>query len=321
MKTSRRSALALGAGAAASVYHLTMGSRTTEAAPVAAPSTFRVVGYLPDYRMDDYDLADAVGVTDLVAFSAEPTELGELDFTRLEKAPWARLREFKTRNRIRLILGVGGWERSSGFASAASNAERRERFANAAVRQCLEMRIDGLDLDWEHPANKEEQDNYASLMVAVKEAFVPHGLQLSVTMAAWQHLDKRAFEAVDTVQAMAYDHDDRHSTFENAKRDCDKLIAAGVRPEKLVFGFPFYGRHRTDRSKSQTFKEIAAAGDLDPKRDEIGDIYFNGPATIRRKTRYAIDSKFAGVMFWDLGQDASGERSLLRAIRQEIASK
>lgn len=318
MKTSRRNVLSLGAGAAvASAF-----SRHAAAAErLEAPATFRVVGYLPDYRLDSYDLADAIGVTDLVAFSAEPTELGEIDFTRLEKAPWAQLRDFKTRNRIRLILGVGGWERSSGFASAASSAERRGRFADAAIRLCLEMRLDGLDLDWEHPTNNDEAENYALLLAAVKKAFVPHGLQLSVTMAAWQHLDKRAFEAVDTVQVMAYDHDDRHSTFENAKKDCDKLIAAGVRPEKLVLGLPFYGRHRTDRSKLRTFKEIAAAGKIDPNLDEIGDIYFNGPATIRRKTRYAIDSKFAGVMFWELGHDASGDKSLLSAIRREVAAK
>jgi chitinase len=318
MKTSRRSVLALGAGTAAA---WAVGSQVVGAEPPVASSPFRVVGYLPDYRMDDYNLTDAIGVTDLVAFSADPTELGEIDLTRLEKAPWARLREFKTRNRIRLILSVGGWERSAGFASASSTAERRERFADAAVRLCLEMRLDGLDLDWEHPANKEEAENYASLLAATKKAFVPQGLQLSATMAAWQPLDKRAFEAVDTLHVMAYDHDDRHSTFDNAKADCDKLIAAGVRPEKLVLGFPFYGRHRTDRSKSLTFKEIAAKGKFDPNQDEAGDIYYNGPAMIRRKTRYAIDSKFAGVMFWELGQDASGEKSLLSAIQREIAAK
>jgi hypothetical protein len=53
-------------------------------------------------------------------FSAEPTATGPLDLSRLKKVPWADLRAFKTK-RVRLILCVGGWERSKHFAAAAGS--------------------------------------------------------------------------------------------------------------------------------------------------------------------------------------------------------
>ena len=50
-------------------------------------------------------------------------------------------------------------------------------------------------------------------------------------------------------------------------------------------------------------------------------MYFNGPETIAKKTRYAIEAGLGGVMIWELGQDAEGEASLLQAITKTAAGK
>ncbi|MGL4549659.1 MAG: glycosyl hydrolase family 18 protein [Gemmataceae bacterium] len=123
---------------------------------------FRVVGYLPDYRAAAFDPAAVAGLTDLIVFSAQPTEAGGPDLGRLRRVPWDRLRAFKTRQRVRLVLCVGGWERSGQFAAAS--AEKRKAFADAAVRACLDHRLDGVDLDWEHPKDAAEQGGYAKLL-------------------------------------------------------------------------------------------------------------------------------------------------------------
>lgn len=284
-------------------------------------SPFRIVGYLPDYRLADYELTRARGVTDLVVFSAEPTAKGEIDLSRLKNAPWEKLREFKTRERIRMILCIGGWERSDHFAAVVGSNSSRQRFVDEAVKLCLAQRLDGIDLDWEHPKDATEQSRYANLLIALKKAFAPHGLQLSVTMAAWQRLTPEAFAAVDTVQVMAYDHDDRHATFDDARSDIEKLLATGVAPEKLVLGLPFYGRNRTDRQKALTYGEFVAKGKLPPEDDEWNGFYFNGPATIERKTKFALASHLAGVMVWELAQDAPPGQSLLERIRQTAQSE
>lgn len=283
-------------------------------APAFAAEPFRIAGYLPDYRAASYDLAHAKSLTDLIVFSAEPTAAGELDRSRLKNVPWEKLRAFKTKDRVRLILCIGGWNRSQHFATVATSAEKRKAFVAATVKACLDGRLDGVDLDWEHPANAAEQDGYAKLLDELRDAFRPHGLTLAVTIAGWQKLSREAFAAVDWINVMAYDHDGQHSTFDGAKADVQKLVDQGAPKAKITLGLPFYGRDPKTRDRTLTYREIVAKNAPAADVDEVDGVYFNGPATIGKKVDFAKSEKLAGVMVWELGQDASGDASLLKAI-------
>jgi GH18 family chitinase len=317
MPATRRDLFRLTAGAAGATLLPPRAACADDPPPAAAG--FRVVGYLPDYRA--FDPAAARGVTDLVVFSAEPTAAGDLDLSRLRRVRWADLRAFKTRHRVRLVLCVGGWERSRHFAAVAASDPARQAFAATAVRVCLAERLDGLDLDWEHPTGRAEQEGYARLLADLRAAFAPHGLVLSVTMAAWQGLPRAGFEAADWVNVMAYDHPGRHSTFEQARADVDRLTAAGAPAAKITLGIPLYGRSPARRSDVLTYREIVAKHRPAPADDEAGGLYFNGPATVRRKTEYALGAGLAGVMVWELGQDAAGADSLVGVIRSAVARR
>src|SRR5262245_19196635 len=128
-----------------------LGATRGGESPAPPPPSFRIAGYLPEYRAAEFDPEAARLLTDLIVFSADPTADGGLDMARLERIPWAKLRAFKTRERVRMILSVGGWNRSKHFAAVATSATKRKAFAAASVRACLDNRLDGLDLDWEHP--------------------------------------------------------------------------------------------------------------------------------------------------------------------------
>lgn len=286
-----------------------------EKAKPADPNSFRVAAYLPDYRAVNFDPKSASLLTDLILFSAEPTANGSLDLSRFRKTPWADLRAFKTKGRVRLWLCVGGWERSKHFPAVVASEATRAEFVKSAVKVCLAERLDGLDLDWEHPKNESEQAGYASLLQELKAAFAPHGLMLSLTMAAWQKMPKAAFDGVDWVNVMAYDHSDRHSTFEAAVADVKQVLDAGAKPEQVTLGIPLYGRDRTKSERAVSYRDLVAKHKLAADIDEVEGVYFNGPATVRRKAEYALEKKLAGVMVWELGQDATGEASLLRVIR------
>jgi GH18 family chitinase len=279
---------------------------------------FRLVGYLPDYRAADFDPAAARGLTDLIVFSAQPDKDGGLNRDRLKRVPWARLREFKTRERVRLLLCVGGWGRSTHFPAVAASDETRRAFVQVAVRACLDERLDGIDLDWEHPRNGQEEAGYAALLAACREGFRPHGLVLSVTLAAWQKLPREAFGSVDAVQIMSYDHKGRHATFEAAQADVKALLAQGAPAGKLVLGLPFYGRPIAGGRDALTYRQILARYRPAPDADEVEGVFWNGPATIRRKTQFALESGLGGVMVWELGQDAAGKESLLEAIHEAV---
>lgn len=308
--------LATGAVAALATWNVARPSRAADAAP--ASGAFRVAGYLPDYRVGSITPEQMRLLTDLIVFSATPAANGELQLGALERAPWAKLAELKTQHRVRMILCVGGWNRSAGFAPVVASAEARARFVQSAVRLCLDKRLDGIDLDWEHPKDAAEQTGYARLLTDLRTGFQPHGLTLSVTMAAWQQLPAEGFAAVDWVHVMAYDNAGKHSTFESAQNDVQSLRERGVPPAKIVLGLPFYGRHTTQRERASTYAQIVEAHRPGPEVDEVDGLYFNGPATIRRKAAFALETKLGGVMVWELGQDLRDDRSLLRLVNRTV---
>lgn len=294
-----------------------LSSAVSVAADTHSPE-FRIIAYLPEYRAAAFDPDHARPLTDLIIFAASVSDDGALDTTGLRRFPWAKVRQFKQETRARLILCVGGWGKSKGFPAVATDAARRKTFAESAVRICLEQRLDGLDLDWEHPKDAAEEEGYGKLLAELHSAFEPHSLMLSATIAGWQKLTDEAIASVDAIQLMSYDHAARHSTFEDAAKDVQKLLDRGVPASKLVLGVPFYARGVADRNKVANWRQIVEKGKPAPNVDEQDGLYFNGPDTIRKKTRFALDKHLQGIMVWELGQDAPGNDSLLRVIEAEV---
>jgi chitinase len=280
----------------------------------AAEPPFRVVGYLPDYRLMRLDAAVGKDLTDIVYFSAKPEPTGGLDLGPLKPSGIATLREIKKQHGTSLILSVGGWERSNGFAAMSASKEARARFVDALLKFCAENDFDGVDLDWEHPTGPKQVRDWGLLLNEIKAKFAPKGLRLTIAVAGWQDLPREAIEAVDRFHLMAYDHEGRHSTFKSAKEDVERLQKRGVPPAKIYLGLPFYGRSIKDRRRETTYAEIAGRAKLRPDLDEVDGVYFNGVATIEQKTRYAKEAGLGGVMIWEIGQDIRDERSLLKAI-------
>ena len=83
-----------------------------------------------------------------------------------------------------------------------------------------------------------------------------------------------------------------------------------------MLGLPFYGRNAQDATA--TYAEIIRKHRPKPGADEAGGFHFNGSTTIQRKTAFAIQQGYAGVMIWELGQDVAGKSSLLNVIRDAL---
>ncbi|MBI5760406.1 MAG: glycoside hydrolase family 18 protein [Planctomycetales bacterium] len=288
------------------------------------PASFRVVGYVPDYRIADIDPAVGKFLTDIVYFSAEPERTGELNRQRLKAKDLKLLQEIKKQHGVSLLLCIGGWDRSKGFAPMAASAPERGRFIDEVTRFCLENRFDGADLDWEHPANDIERKNFATLLNEMKRKFAPHHLRLTAAVAGWQVHSGDDFQAVDALHLMAYDAPGQHATYEFAVSEVTRLVEKGVPPAKICLGVPFYGRSVKDPAVSLTYAEIVNKHSPAKEIDQVDGIYFNNISTIERKTKFGLSSKLGGIMVWELGQDTNNERSqdvdnkrsLLRAVHR-----
>jgi len=272
---------------------------------------WRVVGYLPEYRSEQIREVWFKQLTDLMLFSAEVKSNGMLDLNRVSKLPIERIVKLAKPNSTRIILCIGGWGRSEHFASVTAESSSRSTLVKSVLETCFKLGLNGVDLDWEHPKSKKEETNYGLLLKDLAEAFKPHSLQLSITMAAWQSIPTEAFASTDFVQVMAYDHEGRHSTFEGAIQDLERVAALGVPKSKIILGIPLYGRSIKDRQDSKTYQEIVSLHSVKPEIDEVDGYYFNGLKTIQKKCDHAANSGLAGIMFWELAQDATGDASVL----------
>lgn len=70
---------------------------------------------------------------------------------------------------LKTLLGVGGWTTGSApFSQMATTTESRAQFAQSAVDYLRKWHFDGLDIDWEYPAEDrnslQDRDNFAELV-------------------------------------------------------------------------------------------------------------------------------------------------------------
>lgn len=288
-----------------------------ETAPAAS---FRVVGYAPDYSYERIDPAAYNRITDLILFSAVLTDDGAFPAEGIAALPVSKFREIKREHQVRIHLCFGGWGRSGGFPEMACDTAKRHAFIETLLQWSLDNDFDGVDYDWEFPANPEEHAAYSTLLLETAEAFHPHGLRVTIALGHTQSLDQAAYNAVDAIHLMTYDMGTRHATERAAQSAVRRLIRAGVPPEKIVLGVPFYGRRMDNRDIAMAYNNILNQFTPSPDEDEAGGFYFNNIETIRRKTRYAQEERLAGIMIWELSMDTNDETSLLAAINNEITA-
>jgi len=275
--------------------------------------SFVVAGYLPHYRVAQVAPESLKPLTDLIYFGLTPPAGGKLDEMPVAPAVLKKLQEIKRITGCRLLLCVGGWNRSEGFARVASKANLRKQLVAELMAFCRNNRFDGIDFDWEHPQGLEELASYQSLLTDARKSFGPVDLLVTVAQASWQNLGKPAYTAVDRVHLMSYDHDYPQATLEKSRMDVTRLISWGCPPGKVALGLPFYGRNKA--RESHPYRQLAANRRPPPDRDEINGYAFNGPSTLARKIRHARERKLAGIMIWEAGQDDPREEfSLLKVI-------
>ena len=282
----------------------------------AVEPEFRIVGYLPEYRVADLDREAIRSLTDLIFFSVFPEAAGKFGSQVLDDPATQKLLKEVREQKIRLHLCVGGWDRSKGFPELAETADSRQQFAAGALAFCREHEFAGIDLDWEHPADEAQQTNYGLLLQELARVFHAEQKEVSLAMAGWQQLSDKAFESVDGVNLMSYDGPGRHATFEQAVQEIESLRKRKVPAAKIRLGVPFYGRGIQDRDKVLTYSQILQQHRPKPAVNEVADLFYNGPELIRKKTKWARGQKLGGIMIWEIGQDARGKESLLGVIRQ-----
>lgn len=251
-----------------------------------APSsqrTLHLIGYVMGSRSTALSPSDARRLTHInYAFAnvrdgrivlERPADAQQLD----------SLRALKQYNPdLKLLLSVGGWTWSDHFSDAALTDSSRHRFARSAAAIVEQHQLDGLDIDWEYPGQRgednvyrpEDKQNFTRLLRALRSQLDSlgsahdrtNGGRYLLTIAAAVDSTYLANtnmadvqKHLDFVNLMTYDF---HGSWTNRTGHHTNLLAssaapssapsghagvqrflgAGVPADKLILGAAFYGR-------------------------------------------------------------------------------
>lgn len=239
----------------------------------------KIIGYAAGYEDYDFSKIDAAKLTHInFAFAniVDGKAQFELD-TDADKI--ATLIGLKAQNPdLKVLYSVGGWVWSDQFSTMAAYEASRKTFAASCVDLLLKHGFDGVDLDWEYPGQRGEdndfrpadKDNFTLLLADIRHALNVQGekdnthyLLTIATGADQAYIDHtnlgEAHTHLDFINVMCYDfyqgwmfQTGHHGNLYPSDKEkyggnsgveaIDRHIAAGVPVDKLVLGIPFYGR-------------------------------------------------------------------------------
>jgi chitinase len=263
---------------------------------------------------------------------------------------------------LKIVISVGGGSANPNDFSVAAQPSNRAAF----VKSCVDLFIkgnfaagieqpgifDGFDIDWEYPLTTTDGTNMTGLLAEFRKQMdaVRPGMTLSIATSAghwaYQYLDFKGSQPfLDFFGLMAYDFvgpwEDTTgfvaplsqakldpAPANNASAAVNAYLAAGVQPEKIVLGVPFYGYewtgvpnvdhglfqagtpvgsgagYNTLLPLEQTMPRFRDQTTLAPWLYDGTNFWtFDDPLSLAYKMLYVRSKNLGGAMAWSLNDD------------------
>ena len=250
---------------------------------LAQSRPYVIIGYVTGSGWTKNQI-DAQKLTHINYAFAVPAENGELaPLSARDSANLAALTSLKAVNKnLKVLISIGGWGGCKYFSDAALTDASRRKFTASAVALLRKHRLDGVDIDWEYPAQvgagnifrPQDKQTYTLLLAALRAGLDEQGRRdrrigpnhyllttaTGADTAFVSHTELgKAQRYLDYVNIMTYDiyHGNdkttgHHSNLNQSAKGnqsrnstvdaVEGHIRAGVPVSKIVLGIPFYGR-------------------------------------------------------------------------------
>ena len=348
-----------------------------------ALTSYKVVAYYPSWAAKSRSVTPgdlpAELLTQINYAFILPTETGECqpDDSAAADGNFPALRLLRREHPgLKLYISIAGYGYDRPYQAIVQSPEMIAKFVGSCVGFMKINGFDGIDLDWEYP-KPAQKGAFTALLTEFRNQLdalgLENGRRLGLTIAAPAGSQVRSYDLpaiaplLDGINLMAYDY---YGTWIpvtgfNAplfvpRDDPQKLsvdvsvqvyLSAGVPPEKLILGIPFYGRGWADVSPANDglfqpyggpAQGALAKGTFDYRelREKYIDVYprhweemaqaawlydpvsrtmisYDDPQIVGLKATYARQHGLGGVMIWQIAGD-DPDFSLLNAIQKEL---
>lgn len=242
---------------------------------------------------------------------------------------------------LKVIAAIGGWG-AEGFSDAALTPTSRYNFARNVNNLIKEYNLDGVDIDWEYPgvsaagikSRPNDRENFTLLLTAIRDV-IGNDKWLSVAGTGDRAYINNSVEIqniapiIDYFNLMSYDFT-AGETGENARKHhanlfnsdlslpgysvdsmVNNLEEAGMPPEKILLGVPFYGRLGAITTKSYDelrryyinkngyeykFDQQAKAPYL--VKNNMFEMSYDNELSIFFKSQYVLKNCLGGIFAW-----------------------
>lgn len=285
------------------------------------PANERIVVYLPNYRFDTANI-DLDKITHICLAFVNPDAGGNFVFSGVAKSNVLALVDAARNKNVKVLMSIAGGGETAVYDSLLAEANVLST-VNKLVDFLVEYRLDGIDVDLE--GDRIESESYNRFISLLHAALPDDDMLLTAAVQTFtgDRISDTSLAYMDFINTMAYDatgpwrpnDPGPHSTYQLAQQHLEYwVMTRGLSASKVCLGVPFYGYDFSlpVDEMARTYAQIIADHPTSWDDDQVGQMFYNGAATIAQKTTLA--KNYGGIMVWELGQDAEAPRSLLDVI-------
>jgi chitinase len=157
-----------------------IGCRSAQEQVQPPTNKLAIIGYVPGFRGDLNEMTiDAKKLTHInYAFVDVKDSMAWLTNIETDTINFRKLNYLKTENPdLKIIISIGGWSWSENFSDAVLTESSRKKFATTGVAIVEQYNLDGIDIDWEYPGLRgednvfrpEDKQNFTLMFKAIRE--------------------------------------------------------------------------------------------------------------------------------------------------------